>query len=84
MVARKQKDRTVPVTMRALLQRINRALALDAEVLKTARGQRAEMELGQFYTIDQRRNVIVDKDVDPEALARKLGALKEYEHVVDK
>lgn len=83
MAKAKRQDRTVPVTMRALLQRINRALEKDGRVLKTTRGQRAEIELGRFYTIDARRHVVVDKDVDPEALARKLGALKRYEHLED-
>jgi hypothetical protein len=83
MVTRKRKAQTVPVTVRALLQRVNRALQEDDKVLKSSRGARAEAELGRFYMIDQRRNVIVDKAVDLDALARKLGALKEYEHLVD-
>lgn len=80
MVAKKQ---TVPVAMRAGLKRINRVLEASNRVLKRTRGARAEEELGRFYVIDTRRNVIVDKDVDPEVLGRKLGALKEYEHLVD-
>jgi hypothetical protein len=83
MVARKRQAQTVPVTVRALLQRVNRALDSDGRVLKSSRGARAEEALGRFYVIDQRRNVIVDKAVDLEAFARKLGALKEYEHLVD-
>jgi hypothetical protein len=83
MATKKQKAQTVPVTERALLQRVNRALQADGRVLKSSRGARAEESLGRFYVIDQRRNVIVDKAVDLEALARKLGALKEYEHLAD-
>jgi hypothetical protein len=83
MVTRKRKAQTVPITVRALLQRVNRALEMDNRVLKASRGARAEAELGRFYVIDRRRNVIVDKAVDLEALARKLGALKEYEHLAD-
>ena len=83
MVTRKRKAQTVPVTMRALFVRVSRALAKKGQVLKTTRGGRAQAELGRFYVIDQRRNVIVDKAVDLEAFARKLGALKDYEHLVD-
>jgi hypothetical protein len=83
MATRKRKAQTVPVGARALLLRINRVLEADGRVLKKTRGARAEMELGRYYVIDQRRHVIVDKDVDLQALGRKLDALKEYEHLVD-
>lgn len=83
MATRKRKAQTVPVTVRALLQRINRTLEADERVVKSSRGARAEAELGRYYVIDRRRNVIVDKAVDLEALGRKLGALQEYEHLAD-
>lgn len=82
MVA-KRKNQTVPVTVRALLKRVNRLLEAKGHVLKRTRGARAEETLGAFYRIDQRRNVIVDKAVDLEALGRELEALKEYEHLAD-
>jgi hypothetical protein len=42
----------VPVSMRALLQRINRKLAKDGAVLKTLRGQRYAHDLGRYYSVD--------------------------------
>jgi hypothetical protein len=33
--------------------------------------------------VDTRRNFIVDKDVNPEELGRKLGVLADYEEVRD-
>ena len=72
----------IPVTMRALLQRINRALAQDDEVLKKTRGARAVQELGDYYVLDFNRNALVEKDVDPEELGRELGILEDYERVV--
>ena len=74
----------VPVTMRALTQRINRALRKGNGILKATRGDgRARQALGHFYVVDTSRNFIVDKDVDPEELGRKLGVLAEYEEVRD-
>jgi hypothetical protein len=73
----------VPVSERALIQRINRKLLDDDQVVKSARGSRAEQELGAFYVIDFRHNCIVKKDVALRALGRKLGALRSYEYLVE-
>jgi hypothetical protein len=72
----------VPVTARALVQRINRALSKDSEVLKATRGSQAVQDLGDFYVLDVRGNSVVRKDVDIEALGRKLGALRDFEVLV--
>jgi hypothetical protein len=71
------------VSLRAVIQRINRRLAADDEVLKVARGARAQLDLGDFYILNTRGNWIDHKNVDPEALARELGVLKAWEKVVD-
>jgi hypothetical protein len=71
----------VPVSMRAIIQRINRKLAVDDEVLKTTRGERAKFDLGSHFILDWRRNFIVAKYVDPEAYAREIGVLAEWEEV---
>jgi hypothetical protein len=73
------KRTTVPVTMRALIQRINRKLKPEGEVLKVAR-PRAVSYVGQYFIINYNGR-IANQRVDPEALGRKLGALAEYEHV---
>jgi hypothetical protein len=75
------KDETVPVTMRALLQRINRNLAKEDKVLKAARGASARQKLGDYYVIDVDGNAIAFRHVDPEALGRKLGVLEPWESV---
>jgi hypothetical protein len=41
----------VPVSMRALVQRINRKLAQDGEVLKKLRGERYRAEFGDYYIV---------------------------------
>ena len=76
------KGQKVPVTKRALVQRINRKLAASGEAIKAARGGRQRRELGDFYRLNVNRNTLVAKDVDPEALARELGVLHPWERPV--
>ena len=82
MGGRKAAGAKVPVTVRAVTQRINRALRARGETLKAARGVRARQDLGDYYTIQVDRNAVVDTHVDLERLARELGALAPYEQVV--
>jgi hypothetical protein len=71
----------IPVTERALLQRINRALAKNHEVLRRTRGEKWRPELGDFYVLDLNRNVIVSKHAEPLTLAKRLDVLKPYEEL---
>jgi hypothetical protein len=75
------KQQKVPVTLRAVNQRINRRLAAENQVLKAMRGERARQTMGDYIVVDD-RNRILHHDVDPEALARELGALADWEEVV--
>lgn len=81
MAQRQTKLRKVPITMRALIQRINRKLADDDDVLKVARGEKMRQDAGDFYIVNTRLNGLTGKDVDPEKLARELGLLKDWEAV---
>ncbi len=74
---------TVPVTLRAVVQRINRKLAGGDEKLRKNRGQRDWGDLGDYYIINTNRNFLVAGHVDPEAYARELGVLKPWESMVD-
>lgn len=73
---------TFPISMRSLLQRINRKIASKNEIIRASRGSRAKSELGDFFTLDVSYNCIVAKDVCPIDLAKELGILKPYEHVI--
>lgn len=73
----------VPVTPRALIQRINRRLATDNEVLKAARGARMQQEVGDYYIVDLSRNAVTRTSANPEKLARELGVLKDWETLAD-
>ncbi|SRR5258705_7202030 len=86
----KQKKRGVPVSLRALVQRINRRLKRDwdaqdqqGEMLKATRGDRARQELGDYYILNPYRNFISRTHRDPETLGRELGVLAAFEYVVD-
>jgi hypothetical protein len=78
--------KTVPVSKRALIQRINRSLKKDDEALKTARGPQASSTIGDFFIVSldpHHWNAVLHKDVDIEHLGRKLGVLKPYERLSD-
>jgi hypothetical protein len=86
-----KKKTKVPVTMRALTQRINRKLKTKEQMLKAAppaprnpehRANQWRARIGDFYVLDTRVNMVLHTRVDPEALGRKLGVLKEWEEVV--
>ena len=72
----------ISVSLRAVIARITRKLKPDMEQLKKCRSPKWESELGQYYTVDLRRNCILDRNESPDKLARKLGVLKPYEKVV--
>jgi hypothetical protein len=73
----------VPVSKRALVQRINRKLAEDNGVLRAARGFQEQNELGELYVLSIRKNYVTEKHVDLEKLGRKLGVLRDHEILVE-
>jgi hypothetical protein len=76
----------VPITERALLQRVNRALADDGKVVNRPRGKpRADGpgDLGAFFIVDLKKKAVVEKNVDLVKLAKKLEVLRDYEQLVD-
>ncbi len=79
----------VPISHRALMQRINRALTKEDERLCKARPSRGEgltreqLECGDYYVINTRGNMVTTKHVDIEALGRELEVLAEWESLAD-
>jgi len=69
----------VPVNRRALIARMNRALAERDEQVIISRGDRAKTAVGHFWIRDNRRNCVLRRDIDLETYARKLGCLQDYE-----
>jgi hypothetical protein len=69
----------VPVSERALIQRINRRLKQDGEQLRSARSEQAASSVGRYYIVDTTRNFIAYQRVELEELGRKLGVLQPWE-----
>ena len=70
-----------PVTMRVLLDRINRKLkAVDCRLRKAKGGWDSALE--NYYVVNVPGNHIVEENVDPEMMGRELGALRFWEKVV--
>ena len=59
----------VPVTMRALVQRINRRLAKEQKVLKKARGCAVTQEFGPYYLLNWSSHTVEQMQVEPGELA---------------
>jgi hypothetical protein len=67
----------VRISRRALVQRINRALAKDGARLTAVRS-RGGREPGDYHHVDQNGRA---KPVDVEKLGRELGVLRPFEEV---
>jgi hypothetical protein len=78
-----RKPNKVPVTMRALVQRINRKLKPDLQQLKATRGDRQQLDWGHFYIMDYRNNWVKQGHINAVALAKELECLHPWEMVVD-
>ena len=76
------KRTTVPVTLKALMARINRKLADDGAILKAARGDRIAASFGRYFIV--RGGQVTTQRVGPEGLGRKLGVLQDWEHLETK
>jgi hypothetical protein len=73
------KKQKLPVTARALLQRINRKLRPHFEQVRTTRSERLANEFGRYYRMNWNRNYVAQRFVDIEALGRDLGVLAPFE-----
>jgi hypothetical protein len=78
----KKKPLLVPITRRALVQRIGRALEKKGERLVANSRPGPAPDIGNYFTVDIDRKFVVQTHLDDlEALGRKLGILKPYERV---
>jgi hypothetical protein len=75
---------TVPVTERALLQRINRKLGKELESVRATRNiPLHDPSFGKYMRVDVNRNLIIDRDVDLSDLGRELKVLAPWESVIE-
>jgi hypothetical protein len=77
----------VPVSERAVLQRVNRKLAPQYEALRKWRSagyQSGEnWEPGDIYHVDYSRNAMLEVKIDLESFARKLGVIADWETITE-
>ena len=80
-----ERQETVPVTTRAIVQRINRKLAADGyRRLKQSRGRPwkyLDRDVGKWFLVDGSRNRVERTHVNPEEFAKELGVLQPWERV---
>jgi hypothetical protein len=80
----KKAVRFVPITERALVQRLRRTLAKEGNRLLVNRGGNAHgaANVGRYYIVDE-NNLMTDHDVDLVALGREMGAIRPWERLVE-
>ena len=71
------------ITTAALIARINRKLKHDFEALRTARGARMRMAVGEYYIVNLQSNAVLHHDIDPESYGRDFGVLRDWEMVAE-
>jgi hypothetical protein len=74
----------IPVTERALIQRVNRVLRSDGRILKVSRGDGARREVGRYYVVGFDRNAVRTLHVDIQELARELGVMRSFERLEER
>jgi len=79
----KTNGKKVPISERALTQRINRKLQQqnNPEKLIAARGTTAREQLGHYYTVETNTSAVARSHVDLEKLASKLGVIQPWEEM---
>jgi hypothetical protein len=76
----KAKPKKVPVSARALLQRVNRKLDADGEIVKRTRdGSRARVDMGEYFVVDTAVGGARATNIDLESYARELGVMADWE-----
>lgn len=83
-VAKRKVARFVPITERALVQRLRRALARDGDRLIANRRpwEHGPANVGRYYIVDK-RNIMTDHDVDLVALGREVGVMRPWEQLFE-
>jgi hypothetical protein len=83
MEANVKRAAKAKVSERAIIARINRALAPQDMKLKTSRGSRMKLDVGDYYVINTRINGIVQpfKFMSLPDIAHEIGVLADWEEI---
>jgi len=76
-----RRNHTIPVSERALLQRINRKLLDENRKVIKTRGALAIAKVGEYHEIDTRLSALIGRDINLELYGRKLGVLAQWEQI---
>jgi hypothetical protein len=76
--AHAQSKLLIPLSRRALTQRLARALLRDGKVLRKTRAPSARDRVGDFFVVDANGGIVAHH-VDLRQLAHELDVLKTYE-----
>ena len=77
------KSQAIAITEKALVQRLNRALAKSETILRKSRpGTRMEIDYGNYYSVSFRNN-INGAHIDIEDLGRELGVMRPHETLAE-
>ncbi len=80
-----EKERRVPVSVRAVIQRINRRLKKDGQLLRACRWNNWNREnFGQYYVVSTGTGRLIETNVELEKLARREHALELWEELETK
>ncbi len=80
-----EKQQRVPVSVRAVIQRINRRLKKDGQKLVCHRGWLAHcQQRGKYYVVSTTTGRMIEGLVDLEKLARREHALELWEELETK
>ncbi len=71
------------VSPKTLVQRINRALKPDEKQVNKSRGRMLRSRFGEYYMIRKDDSLLLDDHVNLVELARNLGVMQDFEHLVD-
>jgi hypothetical protein len=77
------KRRKVPVSERALVQRVNRKLKEKNEKVLKSRSNGGGLTRGEYYLLDTDHHALVHESVDLEGMGRELGVLKDWEALAE-
>ena len=64
------------ITLRTVIARLNRSLAIQESKVRTLRGTKRLADLGRFYQVDTRTGNVECPHVDPVAAARWFGLIR--------
>ena len=78
---KKAVDTRLKITEGALVQRINRKLKKNGELMRIARGQQVEQMFGRYFIANAERKTIVTHHVDLKSLARELNVVQPWEEL---